>query len=282
VKKFCINKEDFLILIGIFLLALFFAIKMSHRPKVTALKLPKQEQELRIITNPLADKNRRRVLQADDYVAPLSARSLKQSSKWIIVRNNIHKIRSWGGLKRMSVIDQRFQEWYLFFQMRRELRRAQEQIKTIQSRPDFVPVHYFDLPVDETHVRRYNVSHVKESDAIYYPGFGREPIVLQSLLYYFTEECHVPYNSIFRTFLSDVCSVLNRERERINRAAVFRKVALIVAIAVFIILALMLFSLVLSVFTTTSKLSQMYQFDSDGGVEWRQSKTTLGTTLDYL
>jgi hypothetical protein len=251
---------------------------MSYRSKLLSNKTQKREQELHVFTNPFLN-SQQRLLAADDYEAPLTADTLSPNSKWIIVRNNIHKIRSWGGID-PSNVEQRYRDWYLFFQMRRELRRAHEHIRQIEHRPDFVPLQYFYLPTDETHVRRYDVSHVQPSDAIYYPGFDHEPIVLRSLLYYFSKECYVPYNSIFRTFLSDVCSIVYRDQQRFNRVSVLRKIALIITIILFIILGLMLFSLVLSVLKTTYNLREMYGNDPSGGIEWRQPETTLDTTVN--
>ena len=245
---------------------------MAYRSRVAGSKLLKQEHELHIITNPFLNSDIH-VLDNDDYQAPLTAHSLSRNSKWIIVRNNLHKIRSWGGIN-TEAVDPRCREWYILFQMRRELRRAQTRIQQIGRRPDFVPVHYFNLPVGETDIQRHNVSHVKPSDAIYYPSFGGDPIVLQPLLYYFSKECMVTHDSIFRSFLSDVCSVVDRNREHIRRVAVFRKVALTVTTIVSVILILMFFSLVLSVFTTASNLRDIYKDDPDGGIAWRHPEKT--------
>jgi hypothetical protein len=43
----------------------------------------------------------------------------------------------------------------------------------------------------------------------------------------------------------------------------------------------MFFSLILSVFTTTSKLRQMYKNDPDGGVNRVEPETTLSKILGY-
>jgi hypothetical protein len=161
--------------------------------------------------------------------------------------------------------------------MRRELRHAQQYIKEIENQSNFTPVRYFYLPISETNTRRLNVSHVKPTDALYYPGLGREPIVLQSLLYYFSKECAVPYHSLFRKFLTDICSILNQDRQRLDRAATFRKLALFIAIIFFIILGLMLFSLILSVLKTTSEFNKMYGNDPNGEIEWRQPDTTINS-----
>lgn len=230
---------------------------MYSRPKVVLRKAPKREKETLLATSV-----NRSLLQADDYQAPLTAGSLRPNSKWLIVRNNIHKIRSWGALRQMSEIDKTYQDWYLFFQMRRELKRAEEQIRSIQYRADFRPIQYFELPVDDKYVRRYNVSHVKATDGLYYAGLGAEPIALQYLLYYFSKDCPVINGSMFYPFLHDVNSVLNTNRQRINRVVVLRRIALVIAVALCTILFLMFFSLILSVTTTLTKFRQM----DDGSV----------------
>jgi hypothetical protein len=216
------------------------------------------------------------LLDHDDYQAPLTARTLSPNSKWILVRNNLHKIRSWRGNQPTDPNDP-FADWYLFLQMRRELRRFQEHIREVEDRPDFAPIHYFYLPTDERHRRRYDVSHVQPSDALFLPGFGLEPFVLQSLLYYFTVECAVPYNSVFRSFLSDICSVLNRNERYLQRAAALRKLAGILTFIVFIILGLMLFTLIFSVLKTTSNLKKLYDNDLSGGIEWQSLETTVNS-----
>jgi hypothetical protein len=251
---------------------------MPRRSRLLTHKLAKEEHELHIVTNPFL--NPQSSIHdddgGDDYQAPLTVKTLKPNSKWILVRNNIHKIRSWGGIQQADVNDP-FRDWYLFFQMRRELRRVKEHIRKVEDRPDFAPVRYFYLPTTERRARRYNVTHIQPTDALYYPGFGREPFVLQSLLYYFSRECVVPYNSVFRPFLSDVCSIIDRDQQRLNRAAVFRKIALIMAIIIFIIIGLMLFTLILSVITTASNFRKLYENDSTGGIEWQTQETTVNS-----
>ncbi|UJR09420.1 hypothetical protein I4U23_013661 [Adineta vaga] len=232
---------------------------MSLSTKLNLRKLPKREQESHVVISSDASV-RTPLISNDDYQAPLTAHKLSPKSKWLIVRHNIHRIRSWGMI-RQTGINQPFQDWYIFFQMRRELKRAEEQIRALQYRPDFIPVHYFELSIDDTRVQRYNVSHVRPTDGIYYAGLGSEPIVLQYLLYYFSKDCPVPYNSIFHSFLYDVNSVLDTNRKRIHRVVVFRKLALIFTLAVFILLLIMFFSLILSVLTTTSNLREMYRID---------------------
>lgn len=239
---------------------------MSTRVKSLLRRVPKRESEAHITVNPLesstTNTQRKRPLLSDyDYQAPETADSLAPNSKWLIVRHNLHKIRSWGMVRRVSAGAQPFQDWYVFFQMKRELKRAEEQIRGLQYRADFRPVREFYLPVDETHVRRYNVSHVRPDDGIYYAGLGSDPIVLQCLLYYFSKECAVPYNSIFYQFLYDVNAVLHTNRQRIHRVVMFRKVALVMTLAITIFIGIMFFSLILSAWTTTWRLGQMYGND---------------------
>jgi len=258
---------------------------MPYHSKRLVHKIAKREQESHVSKKSLLssrDISTKALLNSKyDYQAPLTAHSLSPHSKWIIIRNNIHKIRSWGGMRRASIVDQPFQDWYLFFQMRRELKHAEEQIRAIEYRPDFMPIRHFDLLMDENRVRRYNVSHVRPTDGIYYSGLGSEPIVLQYLLYYFNKECIVPYNSIFYSFLCDINSVLDTKRQRIQRGIVLRRIALIFALAIFIIIFIMFFSLILSVLTTTSNLRQMYKNDPDGGMKPQEKETFLSAILDY-
>ena len=252
---------------------------MPSRSKLFYRKAVRREEESPIDTTsvptPVRSSVRQPLLTGDDYIAPSTAHSLSPNSKWLIVRNNIHKIRSWGAIRHMSDMEQPHQDWYLFFQMRRELKRAEEKIRAIQFRPDFVPVHHFELPIDERLVRRYNVSHVTPNDGIYYAGLGSEPIVLQYLLYYFSKESSVPYNSMFYSFLSDVNSVLHTNRQRITRVLVLRRIAFFFALAIFVLLLLMFFSLILSVITTMTQFKQMYGQEGDLAKDWPSLKSTL-------
>jgi predicted nucleic acid-binding Zn ribbon protein len=247
---------------------------MSYRSKLLSHKIAKEEEELHICTNPLSNP-RLHLLNNDDYQAPLTARTLSPNSKWLIVRNNLHKIRSWRQIQRPDANDP-FADWYLFFQMRNELQRFKEHIHQVENRPDFVPVHYFHLPTDERLIQRYDVSHVRPSDVLYYPSVGQEPLILQSLLYYFSVECMVPYNSALHSFFSDVCTILNRNEQRLHRAAVRRKLATILTLIVFIILGLMLFSLIISVSKTTWNFQKLYN-DPNEDLEWRPLETAVNS-----
>ncbi|CAF1396351.1 unnamed protein product [Rotaria sp. Silwood1] len=250
---------------------------MSHRSRLLSRKIPRREREAHVVIDSpssITKPSTTAPLLSDyDYQAPSTYHSISPRSKWIIVRNNIHRIRCMGDLRRVSGVDKPIRDWYLFFQMRRELKRAEDQIRAIQYRTDFTPVRHFKLPIDATHTRRYNVSHVRPNDGIYYAGLGTEPIVLQYLLYYFSKECKVPYDSIFYSFLSDVNAVLAANRQRMNRVVVYRKVALIITLIIFSIIIIMFFSLILSVLTTTSNLRQMYKNVHDEDMKWRSSKT---------
>lgn len=229
---------------------------MSLHWKRLVRKLPKREQEHRIDSELPLSVNSPLLLE-DDYQAPRIPGKLYPDSKWMIVRNNLHKIRSWAPIRRLSVVENSLFDWYIFFQMKRELKRAEQQIRAIQYRTNFTPIRYFNLAIDETRFRRYNVSHVRSNDAIYYGGLSSQPLVLQNLLYYFNDECRVPFNSIFYSFLCDVNAVLDTNRQRIQRVVVLRRAALIFAVSIFVILLTMLFSLILSVLTTASYFKQL-------------------------
>ena len=161
---------------------------MASHWKRLVRKLPKHEHRL-------PNHSARPLLADNDYQAPRTPGILSPNSKWLIVRDNLHKIRSWLPIRGLSVVHTPFLDWYVFFQMRRELKRAEEQIRVIQYRKNFTPIQYFNLAIDDTRFRRYNVSHVRPSDAIYYGGLSSQPMALENLLYYFNEECGVPYKS---------------------------------------------------------------------------------------
>lgn len=251
---------------------------MSTRRKLVVHKTARHKRESQIVFNPSSNLTqiiKIPLLSNDDYQAPLTCHSLSPTSKWIIVRNNLHQIRSWGKARDIAKEDSHVKDWYLFFQMRRELKRAENQIRAIKDLQGFTPVSHFDLPIDERHVRRYNVSHVGRDDGVYYGGLGSEPIVLQYLLYYFSKECRVPYDSVLHSFLYDVNTVLDTNRQRMRRAVVFRKLALTLSIAIFIFLMVMFVTMIFSAFTTVSNLKQMYQTDLNPHMNWHQATMSL-------
>ncbi|CAF5006855.1 unnamed protein product [Rotaria sp. Silwood1] len=86
---------------------------MAYRTKILPHKFTKQEQELHIISNPF-DTTRQYLLQHDDYEAPLTAHTLKPNSKWITVRNNMHKIRSWREVD-TSNVDEKFRDCHFYY-----------------------------------------------------------------------------------------------------------------------------------------------------------------------
>jgi hypothetical protein len=251
-----------------------------NRLKTILRKIPKREQESYV--NSITDLTvKTALLSTDDYQAPLTSYSLSPTSKWLIVRDNIHKIRNWGDTKGILRDDDPSGKLYRLLQMRRELKRAEDHIRAIQYRPDFIPIRHFELHINEKKVKRYNVSDVQPTDGIYYRGLGSEPIVLQNLLYYFNKECPVPYGSIFHSFLSDVIAVLYTNRERLKRVAVFRRLALFVTITFSVILFLMFISLILSVITTISNFKQMYKNDYEEEMKWHRPESAFPTTLIY-
>ncbi|CAF0887063.1 unnamed protein product [Didymodactylos carnosus] len=229
----------------------------------------KHEQEINIITNP-QDQNKNTTLRQqrqphdgtslkmtrfnsiDDYQAPMTSFTLRPNSKWKLVRENLHKIRSWRQIQR---IDDPFQDWYIFFQMKRELKRAEKQIKNIEYLSNFKPIRYFPLAIDETHFEIYDTSQVKPTDAIFYSSSSGEPIILQYMLYYFAKESFVPYNGIFRPFLGDISSVIKANRNRSKRTQVLQNLALLGSIAVYILIGLMFLVLLINILNITSKLS---------------------------
>lgn len=226
---------------------------MSTRSRLFTPRFTNEEHELHIYTNPL--------------VTPISPLIPPTPSKWIIVRKNLHQIRSWGGFSTTNVKDPS-QDACVVIQMRRELRRMRERIRDVEHRPDFVPIRSFRLPTDEKNYRRYKVSHVSPASVLYHPSFDEEPVVLQALLFYFSREYTVPYQSIFRPLLTDICSTVDRDRQRLERARNFRRYALVLTIIIFAILSLMFITLIVGVVKTRSNFHKLYDNDLHGGIDW--------------
>ncbi|CAF5090672.1 unnamed protein product [Rotaria sp. Silwood1] len=146
----------------------------------------RSENETHVIDNPLEqhDKNHTllqprisaplqrdsTVLDADDYQAPLTADSLRAKSGWLIVRHNLHRIRimGQGNLKNQD----RLPHFYLTFQMRRELQRAQDEIKHIDKEKGFYALKEFALFGDKGTKRIFNTSYVTPGDAFIYDRLG--------------------------------------------------------------------------------------------------------------
>lgn len=235
---------------------------MSQPTHSRLLRLPKQEKEVRIVGNPSdrrAQKGRRSAspgntrqrLIEDDYQAPQTATGLRPNSKWLIVRRNVHRIRFMGhGRTR----DNTLPPLYLSLQMKRELKRAQEEIKNIDKEDNFTAVKSFALAVDERRTKMYDTSHVKPEDALTYDRLGEEPLPLQNLLFYFSKQ-EVPHGTMFWDFLNAVNCVLNMNRKRTVLVERLRKLALTLSIICYTILGCMLFLLIISVITTATKMN---------------------------
>lgn len=239
---------------------------MSLRPNYSS----KKEFEIRILSTPLVHFDSNAAQGQHDYEAPQTAENLRPTSKWIIVRNNLHKIRSWG-TRRLSNVDKNKQDWYILFQMRRELRRAQLDIDTIPTREGYRPLKYFFLPKTSEKVQRYNVSHVRPDQFIYYPVCSSQPFRLQSLLYYFTKDCYVPHNSVFQSFLNEICSIVYRDRQRLKRTNTLRRYALILAVCIGFLLCSMFIALIVSLFTTANQFRTFVPDEIDRNLDFETS-----------
>ena len=250
---------------------------MAQSVRTRLLRLPKQEQELRVLSNPTDHKgipsppptplsaarsksptpsnkprHRPNRVDGDDYVAPPTAHSLRPNSRWLIVRRNLHRIRFMGHNARAR--DSNLPDFYIGLQMKRELKRAQEEIKNIDREENFHAVKQFSLAVDSKRTRTYDTSHVKAGDALIYDRLGDEPLSLQNLLYYFSKQ-EVPHGTLFWDFLNEVNRVLNMKKKRTERVERFRKLALVLAVVLYIILGTMFFLLVVSVITTATRMN---------------------------
>jgi hypothetical protein len=200
--------------------------------------------------SPLSSSQRKRLKDAD-YEAPLTANSLHQNSYWIIVRRNLHRIRFMGLNDRER--DSNLPDFYIGLQMKRELKRAQDEIKNIDKEESFHAVKQFALAVDNKRTKMYDTSHVKPDDALTYDRLGEEPLALQNLLYYFSKQ-DVQHGTLFWDFLNEVNRVLNMKRKRTVLVERLRKLALTLAIIVYSIIGFMLFLLIISVITTATRM----------------------------
>ncbi|UJR36747.1 hypothetical protein I4U23_029462 [Adineta vaga] len=252
---------------------------MAQSTRTRLLRVPKQEQEIHVITNP-SDRNHssaqgrisrsssRKRLTSDDYEAPLTAKSLRPKSHWIIVRRNLHRIRFMGYNSRAR--DSNLPGFYLGLQMKRELKRAQEEIKNIDKEESFHAVKHFALAVDNKRTKTYDTSHVKPEDALIYDRLGEEPLALQNLLYYFSKQ-DVPHGTVFWDFLNEVNRVLNMKRKRTVLVERLRKLALTLSIICYAIIGFMFFLLIVSVITTATKMN-------DPELKWLESESESYTT----
>ncbi|CAF1179509.1 unnamed protein product [Adineta steineri] len=270
---------------------------MAQSTRTRLLRVSRPEQEIHVITNPSdvtnaslqvpAGKSRtsksrtskspspssssrgsRKRLTEPDYHAPQTAAALRQKSRWLIVRRNLHRIRFMGYNERGR--DKSVPDFYIGLQMKRELKRAQEEIKNIDKEENFYAVKHFKLAVDETRIKDYDTSHVKPGDALIYDRLGEEPLALQNLLYYFSKQ-DVPHGTVFWDFLNEVNSVLNMQRKRTVLIQRLRKLALTLSLILYTIIGLMLFLLIVSVITTATKMN-------DPEVKWLEPNVDKSTS----
>ncbi|CAF3333344.1 unnamed protein product [Rotaria socialis] len=253
---------------------------MSQSLRTRLLRQQKNEQEIRVITNP-SDVNdsaniplvhrsskvktssatsRQRRDVDPDYEAPLTSYTLSPNSNWLIVRRNLHRIRFMGFNERGR--DNNVPDFYLGLQMKRELKRAQEEIKNIDQEENFHAVKQFVLAIDNRRIKTYDTSFVKPEDALVYDRLGDEPLALQNLLYYFSKQ-DVPHGTLFWEFLNEVNRVLNMQRKRTVLVQRLRKLALTLAVICYCIIGLMLLLLIISLIITTAKMN-------DPEVQWMQ------------
>ena len=256
---------------------------MAQLIRTRVLRIPKQEQEVHLTGNatrnndsslraPLVSRQsksptpsntssiRQKRLADDDYEAPPTAQSLRLNSHWLIVRRNLHRIRFMGYNERGR--DSTMPDLYIGFQMKRELKRAQEEIKNIDKEENFHAIKNFALAVDSRRIKNYDTSHVKAEDALIYDRLGEEPLALQNLLYYFSKQ-DVSHGTLFWDFLNEVNRVLNMKRKRTVLVQRLRRLALILAVVLYSIIGIMLILLIISVITTATKMN-------DPEVQWME------------
>lgn len=246
---------------------------MAQSIRTRLQRVPRQEQEIHVIANPSDQQaplisrsskaSQRRRLIENDYEAPLTSSRLRPNSRWLIVRRNLHRIRFMGYNDRGR--ESNVPDFYIGFQMKRELKRAQEEIKNIDKEKNFQAVKQFALAVDAKRTKMYDTSHVKPDDALIYDRLGEEPLALQNLLFYFSRQ-DVSHGTLFWEFLSGVNHVLNMKRKRTVLVQRLRRLAFTLAIILYVILGIMLILLVVSVIMTAMKMN-------DPEVKWLESKS---------
>lgn len=237
---------------------------MSKSIRSRVLKIPKRENEIHLIEKSKAylENEKRQCLISDDYQAPITAFHLRPNSRWLIVRRNLHRIRFMGYNERGR--DSAVPNLYLGFQMKRELKRAQEEIKNIDKEEHFHAIKQFALAIDSKRIKTYDTSHVKPNDALVYDRLGEEPLALQNLLYYFSKQ-DVGHGTLFWDFLNEVNRVLHMKRKRTVRVQRLRRLALTLALIFYVLIGFMLLALIISVATTAAKLN-------DPEMEWIDPK----------
>lgn len=253
---------------------------MSQSVRTRLQRVPRQENEIRVISNPTehrtpllspgSNRSSRKRLTEADYEAPLTSNTLSPNSRWLFVRRNLHRIRFMGHNQRER--DSTLPDFYIGLQMKRELKRAQDEIKNIDKEKNFQAVKQFALAVDEKRTKLYDTSHVKPEDALIYDRLGEEPLALQNLLYYFSRQ-DVSHGTLFWDFLNEVNNVLNMKRKRTVLVQRLRRLALTLAVILYSILGIMLILLIISVITTATKMD-------DPEVKWMDSKVdALSNTI---
>ncbi|CAF0978608.1 unnamed protein product [Didymodactylos carnosus] len=234
------------------LLSLSLTMQPFRTRAATVRRNVKHNQEIHLITNP-----QDRIEHLSHYPQShlhhgMSQYLLHSNSKWKIVRENIHRIHWLPVIKTADP----YQECYIFFQMRRELKRLEPQIKNVACLPYFKPVRHFRLAIDETHQQVHDTSQVKPNEVLHYSIIGKEPIVLQYMLYYFSQR-PVPYNSVFHPFLCNVTSVIKTNRRRLKHKQILNNFVLLGSIIVYISIGFMFLVLLINVLSTISKLSTL-------------------------
>ncbi|CAF1448731.1 unnamed protein product [Rotaria sordida] len=243
----------------------------------------KQEQEIHVIDNPFEKHDKQQspktiqpssllrketsVLTRDNYEAPLTAESLRSNSRWLIVRQNLHRIR-FMGFNNLSK-EERLPDLYLDLQMIRELKRAKNEIKNVNKDKDFHIVKTFSLAAESGEPIVFNTSHVTPNDALIYDRLGEEPLLLQNLLYYFSKE-KVEKGTPFWDFLIRVNEVLNLKRKCTVIVQRLRRLALTLAIMFYSIIGFMFCLMIVSVIITATK------FD-DPEVQWMNNNVEVST-----
>ncbi|CAF1302777.1 unnamed protein product [Adineta steineri] len=262
--------------------------KMTQNHRTRFIRIPKQEEEVHIFSNPLnvdeqpatstplqtpsPRQGQRETLFDFDYQAPLTAHSLRPNSRWLIVRRNIHRIRFMGFRGAIGKEGQ-LPDFYLGLQMARELRRAQLEIKDVDNDTSFQAVKEFSLASAKGQSKKFDTRHVQPEDALIYDRLGEEPLSLQNLLYYFSKQ-DIQHGTVFWDFLNEVNHVLNLKRKRTVLVQRLRRLALSLALVVYIIIGLMFCTMVIGIITTITKMN-------DPEVEWMDHNLG-GYSSDFL
>lgn len=234
-----------------------FASKMSRRSKSSLRRSLNPGGEIRIQMNPLSKVE-----------SALLIRPKLCSSKWIIVRQNLRLIPILDRVLNSKSDKDESRDLCLLIHMRRQLRRKKELIRELEHEPNLTPIRHYHIRTDATHIEHYNVSKVKPTSVLYHPSFDEEPVVLQALFFYFHHECDGSSQSIFRPFMTEICSVIKRDRKRRKRADKLRQLAFMLSLFIFIILGLMFIALVTSVISTRLEFDKLYEYDIHGGIGW--------------